>query len=181
MLYNNFTNNNERSVTLFEFDFVKNRDKIEKFENFVDSKKDMKGSLIALLQKAQEIFGYIPEPIVKIIEKKTDYLESEIFGVATFYSQFTLIPRGKYSISVCMGTACYVKGAQDILDDFKKELNIDVGGTTEDMLFSIVETRCVGLCALAPVVSINDKMYTHFKREDVKKVLKEIAEAEKNG
>lgn len=147
---------------------------VKEFSKFIDSKKNMKGALMPVLQEAQTKFGYIPEPIVNMISKKLGILTSEIYGVATFYAQFTFVPKGKYSISVCLGTACYVKGSADILSAFEEKLNIKVGETTEDMMFSIVETRCVGQCSHAPVVVINDKVYLDFKPEDVDTVLEEL-------
>lgn len=143
---------------------------IKEFLNGVESKSD----LIEVLHKTQDLFGYIPKRVVTRIAKTLDMPVSEIYGVITFYSRFSLIPKGKYSVSVCMGTACYVKGANDILEAFSKELGIGVGETTEDQLFSIIETRCVGDCALAPVVNINEDVHPYFKIDDVKTVINEL-------
>ena len=162
----------------FKFDLEKNKENIEEFERFVDENKDMKGAVMPILQEAQRIFGYIPEEIVNIISHKLGKHSSEIYGVATFYSQFTFIPKGKYSISVCMGTACYVKGANDILEEFEKQLKIKKGETTRDMMFSIIETRCVGDCAVAPVVTINERVYPKFKIEDIENLIKEYRQME---
>ena len=162
----------------FKFDLEKNKANIEEFERFVDENKDMKGAVMPILQEAQRIFGYIPEEIVNIISHKLGKHSSEIYGVATFYSQFTFIPKGKYSIAVCMGTACYVKGANDILEEFEKQLKIKKGETTRDMMFSIIETRCVGDCAVAPVVTVNERVYPKFKIEDIENLIKEYRQME---
>lgn len=159
---------------MFKFDMQENHEKIIQFKNYIERNKDLGGALMPVLQEAQSVFGYIPEEIVDIISQELDIPTSDIFGVATFYAQFTFVPRGEYSISVCMGTACYVNGAQDILDEFIDELGIGVGETTEDMKFSIVDTRCVGDCANAPVVLVNNDVYPRFKKSDVKKLIKEL-------
>ena len=138
--------------------------------NGVESRND----LIEVLHKTQDSFGYIPKSSVTEIATALDIPVATIYGVISFYSRFSIVPRGKYSISVCMGTACYVKGASDILEIFSEELGIGVGETTDDQLFSIIDTRCVGQCALAPVVSINEDVYAHFKAEDVKRLINEL-------
>lgn len=143
---------------------------IKEFLNEVESSVE----LIEVLHKTQDLFGYIPKRVVTRIAKTLDIPVSAIFGVITFYSRFSLIPKGKYSVSVCMGTACYVKGANDILEAFSRELGIGVGETTDDQLFSIIETRCVGQCALAPVVNVNEDVYAFFKLEDVKTIINEL-------
>ncbi|MDU2132479.1 MAG: NAD(P)H-dependent oxidoreductase subunit E, partial [Finegoldia magna] len=106
-----------------------------------------------------------------------DIIPASIYGVITFYSRFTLKPKGKYAISVCMGTACYVKGAENLLDEFSKRLGIEVGDTTDDLIFSLVETRCVGDCASAPVVTVNDTVYKNVKLEDVAEILSNVKES----
>lgn len=130
--------------------------------------------LIEILHLVQNTYGYIPENIITLISKTLDIPPSRIYGVITFYSRFSLVPTGKYSISVCMGTACYVKGAGDILDEVKKELGIDSGETTEDGLFSIVETRCIGACGLAPVVTVNEEVHGRLKKGDMTKIIDEL-------
>lgn len=130
--------------------------------------------LIEILHLVQNTYGYIPEDIITLISKTLDIPPSRIYGVITFYSRFSLVPTGKYSISVCMGTACYVKGAGDILDEVKKELGIDSGETTEDGLFSIVETRCIGACGLAPVVTVNEEVHGRLKKGDMTKIIDEL-------
>lgn len=131
-------------------------------------------ALIEILHKIQDFYGYIPREEVDKIARELSIPISKIYGVNTFYSSFDLNPKGKYQISVCLGTACYVKGAQNILDEFSKILNIKTGETTEDLRFSIINARCLGECADAPVVAINDKIYRKVTVQDVHKILREI-------
>ncbi|MDU1879105.1 MAG: NAD(P)H-dependent oxidoreductase subunit E, partial [Finegoldia magna] len=119
----------------------------------------IKGPLMPVLQRAQDEFGYLPKEIITMISKILDIPLSEIYGVITFYAQFSLIPKGKYDIQVCEGTACYVKGAQRDSEKLQEILKIPAGSTTEDQKFSITACRCVGLCALAPVIVINGDVY----------------------
>ena len=152
---------------------VLEKKKLEKLTKFIEENNSKKDDLITVLHKTQDLFGYISEEAVLFLSEKLDIPAAKIYGVVTFYSYFSLEAKGKNVINVCMGTACFVKGAEDILEEFKRELNIDVGETTEDGLFSIEALRCVGTCGLAPVISINDKVYAHVKREDVKKIINE--------
>lgn len=146
----------------------------EKIINFMHGKNE--NDLIEVLHLVQNTFGYIPRDIVTKISKTLDMPVSKIYGVITFYSRFSLVPKGKYSISVCMGTACYVKSAETILNEFSKQLGIGVGETTEDLIFSIIETRCVGDCAAAPVVNVNELVYKYVTVGDVKSILADIKE-----
>lgn len=155
-----------------EIDAVKKRE----FEEYMAKLEGTKGALMPVLQDAQQRFGYLPEEIIDLISEKMKIFTSEIYGVATFYSQFTFVPKGKYSISVCLGTACYVNGAKDILDEFGRLLGIGIGETTPDMKFSLVETRCVGACSEAPVVVVNNKIYPRFKKEQVEGLIEELRE-----
>ncbi|WP_242848702.1 NADH-quinone oxidoreductase subunit NuoE [Neofamilia massiliensis] len=143
-----------------------------KIKYFMVDKDD--SDLIEILHLVQNTYGYIPEDMITLISKTLDIPPSRIYGVITFYSRFSLVPTGKYSISVCMGTACYVKGAGDILDEVKKELGINSGETTEDGLFSIVETRCIGACGLAPVVTVNGEVHGRLKKGDMTKIIDEL-------
>ncbi|MDO5028663.1 MAG: NADH-quinone oxidoreductase subunit NuoE [Bacillota bacterium] len=143
-----------------------------KIKYFMVGKND--SDLIEILHLVQNTYGYIPEDIITLISKTLDIPPSRIYGVITFYSRFSLVPTGKYSISVCLGTACYVKGAGAILEEIKEELGIDSGQTTEDGLFSIVETRCIGACGLAPVVTINEEVHGRLKKGDMKKIIDEL-------
>jgi len=135
--------------------------------------KNMKGGLMPSLQAAQEIYGYLPIEIQSVIAKELNVSLEEVFGVATFYSQFTLNPQGKYQVSVCMGTACYVKGAGDVLDKFKTVLGIDEGESSADGKFSLVATRCIGCCGLAPVCTVNEHVYGKLTADQVEKIVKQ--------
>ena len=126
---------------------------------------------MAVLHKAQNLFGYLPIEIQKMISEELRIPLSEIYGVATFYSQFSLIPKGEYKIGVCLGTACYVKGSQEILDKVEELLGISVGQTTSDRKFSIDATRCLGACGLAPVLTVNEDVYGKLNPDDVKEII----------
>jgi len=152
-------------------------EKLKKLEAYIDGLKDKEGALINILHEAQDLFGYLPEDLQLFIARKLNITAAKVFGVVTFYSYFSMEPKGKHSISVCMGTACFVKGADKILDEFRKQLNIKEGNNTEDGLFSIDTLRCVGACGLAPVVIIDGKVFGRVKVEDVAGILKEYAEA----
>lgn len=142
--------------------------------NFMKDKSET--DLIEILHVVQNTLGYIPRDIVNLISTTLDIPVAAIYGVITFYSRFSLVPQGTYSVSVCMGTACYVKNAEKILEEFSNQLGIDIGETTEDLIFSLIETRCVGDCANAPVVSVNNTLYKHVKLEDVKGILANLKE-----
>ena len=133
--------------------------------------KDEKGALIPILQKAQDIYGYLPIEVQKVIATETKIPLEKIYGVATFYSQFTLHPKGKYQISVCLGTACYVKGAGGIFKSLTDKLGIKGGECTSDGKFSIEACRCIGACGLAPVMMINNDVYGRLKVEDLDDIL----------
>lgn len=132
-----------------------------------------KSNLIQILNEVQEKFGYVPAKAQEQIAKFLGIEVAEVYGVVTFYSRFTLKPKGKYAISVCMGTACFVKGGEKVLDRVKEKLKIQEGETTEDGKFSIDATRCIGACGLAPVFTINDEVYGKATPELVDKVLEE--------
>jgi len=144
-------------------------------EAFVDQliaeHKSRPGALIPILQAAQQEIGYLSEATLKRVGEKLGEPLSKIFGVVTFYSFFSRVPRGKYLIRICLGTACYVRGAEKILDAFKKELEIDVYQTTPDRMFSLDVARCFGACGLAPAVMINDKVHQRVKPSQVKQIL----------
>ncbi|NLJ40155.1 MAG: NAD(P)H-dependent oxidoreductase subunit E [Clostridiales bacterium] len=149
-----------------------NEEKFSKLQLVIDQWKDKEGPLMPVLQAAQDIFGCLSLDVQKYISKELDIPVSEIYGVVTFYSQFTLKPKGKYKIGVCMGTACYVKGSQAILDEISKELNIKSGETSEDGLFTLDATRCLGACGLAPIIMINDDVYGRLSPGDIKEIIK---------
>jgi NADH:ubiquinone oxidoreductase subunit E len=139
--------------------------------SFIEVTKDTKGPLMPIMQKAQEIFGYLSMETMTLIADSLNIPVSDVYGVATFYSQFSLYPKGDKVVSVCTGTACYVKGAQDILDEVVKQLGIDVGETTADGKFSIADTRCLGCCGLAPVLVVNSDVYGRLVPADVKDII----------
>ncbi len=132
--------------------------------------------LINVLHSCQEHFGYLPAEVQEVISGYLNVPVAKIYGVVTFYSFFTMTPKGKHPISICMGTACYVRGAEKVLEEFKKELKIQVGETTKDNKFSLSSLRCVGACGLAPVVLVGDKTYGRVAPDDVKGILKEYEE-----
>ncbi len=142
-----------------------------KLDEVIAKYKDTRGALIPVLHEAQEIYGYLPLEVQRTIAESLDIPLAEVYGVVSFYTQFTINPKGKYQINVCMGTACYVKGASEILDKFRTRLSIDVGECTEDGKFSLDACRCVGSCGLAPVVTINDEVYGKLVPADVDDIL----------
>jgi NADH-quinone oxidoreductase subunit E/NADP-reducing hydrogenase subunit HndA len=129
--------------------------------------------LINVLHGCQEHFGYLPAEIQEVVSECLNVPVAKIYGVVTFYSFFTMTPKGKNPISICLGTACYVRGAEKVLEEFKKELSIQVGQTTNDNKFSLSSLRCVGACGLAPVVLVGDKTYGRVAPDDVRNILKE--------
>jgi len=135
------------------------QEKIKQLEEVIAKHKGQEGALIPVLHEAQEIFGYLPEQVQKIIADGLGVSLAEVYGVATFYARFSLEPKGKYNIQVCMGTACYVKGADKVLEKLQEVLGVEPGKCTEDGLFSIEATRCVGACGLAPVMVVNEEVY----------------------
>lgn len=147
-------------------------EKFEKLYNFIDEVKDTKGPLMPVMQEAQEIFGYLPLDVQKAIALGLDVPLTEVYGVATFYSQFNLEKQGKHSVGLCLGTACYVKGAQAILEKLELELGVTAGNTTEDGKFTLIETRCLGCCGLAPVMMIGEDVYGQLTSEQIPTILK---------
>jgi NADH-quinone oxidoreductase subunit E/NADP-reducing hydrogenase subunit HndA len=131
------------------------------------------GELINVLHKAQHMFGYLPAEVQEVIAHELKLPVAKIYGVVTFYTFFTMLPKGKHPISVCMGTACYVRGAEKVLDEFKKTLKIKVGETTPDGKFSLSCLRCVGTCGLSPMVMVGEKNYGRVTPEGIKDILKE--------
>ena len=142
----------------------------------IDRLKDQRGALMPILQEAQDIYGYLPEEVQQIIAKGLKIPFEEVYGVATFYSQFALNPKGKYKVSVCLGTACYVKGSGEVYARLAKELGIEGGECTADMNFSLDACLCVGSCGLAPVIMINDEVYGRLVPDDVPKILAKYKE-----
>lgn len=149
----------------------------EEIINFIEeckSKEHPESYLIAILHKVQETYGFLSEIHLDEVAHLLEVPTAKVFGVATFYHYFRLQPRGKYSISVCLGTACFVKGADSVLNAFRTELGIELGETSSDGLFSLEGTRCIGVCALAPVVTINDRVYSNVNSNMVSQILREV-------
>ena len=145
-------------------------------ETFINSLADKNGALISVLHKAQEIFGYLPEEVQTFVAEQLGISVAKVYGVVSFYSFFTMTPKGKFPIAVCMGTACYVRGAEKVLHSFQNQLGIKTGETTADGLFSIDALRCVGACGLAPVVLVGEDVYGRDEAKDVKTILKKYRE-----
>jgi NADH-quinone oxidoreductase subunit E/NADP-reducing hydrogenase subunit HndA len=146
---------------------------VTKIKEICASFKNDPQELINILHSCQGHFGYLPAEIQEVISNVTGVPVAKIYGVVTFYSFFTMTPKGKHPISICMGTACYVRGGEKVLDEFKKELGLQVGQTSKDGKFSLSSLRCVGACGLAPVVLVGDKTYGRVAPDDVKNILKE--------
>lgn len=133
--------------------------------------KEQKGALMPVLQKAQDIYGYLPLEVQEMISLGLDIPLEEVYGVVTFYSQFSLYPKGQYKISVCLGTACYVKGSGDVYDKLSRSLGIKGGECTPDGKFSLEACRCIGACGLAPVMTINDDVYGRLTTDEIDGIL----------
>ena len=143
----------------------------EKLAEVIKAHRTEKGALMPVLQQAQNIFGCVSEDVQKIIAEGLGVTLSEVYGVATFYSQFSLQPKGQYVCGVCLGTACYVKGSQAVLNKLCEELGVQPGNTTADGLFTVQATRCLGACGLAPVMMINDEVYGRLTPEQIPGIL----------
>ena len=146
---------------------------VEKIREICLSFGNNPGELINVLHKTQGAFGYLPAEVQEVVSDCLNIPVAKVYGVVTFYSFFTMLPKGKHPISICTGTACYVRGAEKVLEEFKKSLNIQVGETTPDGKFSLSCLRCVGACGLAPVAMIGEKVYGRVAPENVKDILKE--------
>ncbi len=146
-------------------------DVLEEIEKMLEPFSPSRNSLIPALHVVQEKLGYIPYEAQSLISTKMNVPLTDVYGVVTFYSRFTLSPTGKYKVGVCLGTACYVKGADKILAAIEKKIGIKAGETTEDGLFSIDATRCIGACGLAPVITVNEDVYGKLNVNDVEKIL----------
>lgn len=149
-----------------------------KMQEILNTYKQEKDNLIQILNEVQEYYGYVPEKAQVAISEYLSIPMAEIYGVITFYSRFTLKPKGKYHIAVCLGTACFVKGSEKILDRAKERLGIDVGETTKDGKFSLEATRCVGACGLAPVFTVNDEVYGKATVKTMDEILDKYMESE---
>lgn len=146
---------------------------VDKIHSICESNGNREGELINILHRTQETFGYLPAEVQEVIAEKLGISAAKVYGVVTFYSYFTMIPRGENPISICTGTACYVRGAETVLAEFKKLLGINVGETSPDGKFSLNCLRCVGACGLAPVVQVGEKTYGRVAPDDVSGILAE--------
>ena len=159
----------KKKLTTVEFRGTKEQE--EKLLAVIAKYEGVPGKTMPILQEAQEIYGYLPVEVQKIIAEKTGIPLEEIFGIVSFYAQFKLNPDGEISIAVCLGTACYVKGSGDIIEEFSKQLNLPVGSTSPDGKYSIEATRCIGACGLAPVLTVNGDVYGRLTKKDVADIL----------
>lgn len=146
-------------------------DKLAELNDYIDSLQDKEGMLIHVLHRAQHIFGYLPKELQLYIARRVGIPAAKVYGVVSFYSYFTQTRRGEHTVSVCMGTACFVKGAEEVKEALKKELKVTFGETTEDDLFSMKEIRCIGACGLAPAIMVDEKVYGHMNEENVRTVI----------
>ncbi len=156
---------------------IKEQD-LKKIQEICKEHNNEPGELINVLQQVQEHFGYLPAELQEAVANELNISIAKVYGVVTFYSLFTMIPQGKYPISICTGTACYVRGADNVLQEFKRQLGIEVGETSEDGEFSLNCLRCVGACGLAPVVLVGDKTYGRVAPDGVKEIVEEYKNKE---
>ena len=159
----------KKKLTTVEFNGTKEQE--AELRAVIAEYRGTKGAMMPVLQKAQDIYGYLPIEVQKIIADEMDTSLEEVYGITTFYSQFALNPKGKYAIAVCLGTACYVKGAQDLVDRITLKLGLAPGSTTPDGKYSLDATRCIGACGLAPVLTVNDEVYGRLSKEDIDGIL----------
>lgn len=162
--------NAEQTATVLPF--LGTPEQEEALRDVIEELREERGALMPILQRAQDIYGYLPIEVQKIIAEELDIPLEKVFGVSTFYSQFTLTPKGKHHISVCLGTACYVKGSGIVLDKLKEKLEIETGECTPDRQFSLDACRCVGACGLAPVMTIGEDVYGRLSADQVEGILK---------
>ena len=143
----------------------------QKLEKVIKKYEGKPGALMPVLTEAQKIFGCVCLEVQKKISERLNMPLAEIYGVATFYSQFSLDPKGDFVVGVCLGTACYVKGSQDIINKISRELDVEIGKTSPDGKFTLVATRCIGACGLAPVMTVNEDVYGKLKVEDIEGIV----------
>jgi NADH:ubiquinone oxidoreductase subunit E len=146
-------------------------EQLEKLDEIITRNRDRPGSLIPVLEEAQAVLEFLPMPILRIIARGLNVPLSRVYGVVTFYSFFTMIPRGKHTMRVCLGTACYVRGGKAVCDNVKKELGVEEGETTPDRLFTLETVRCVGACGLGPVIFVGSNVHGRCKPKKIKEVI----------
>lgn len=151
--------------------FVETTEQQQQLKKMLSEYKTSQGSLMMAMQKAQEIYGYLPIEVQSRIAEAYDVPLEEVYGIATFYAQFNIQPMGKYKIGICLGTACYVKGSGDIFNKLAERLGVNAGETTPDGKFTLEATRCIGCCGLAPVLTVNEHVYGNLTVDDVDKIL----------
>ncbi|MEL7567871.1 MAG: NADH-quinone oxidoreductase subunit NuoE [Dehalobacterium sp.] len=149
------------------------QEKLARIQEIIQEYRGVEGSLIQVLHLAQGIYGYLPDHVQQLVAREMNIPLTEVYGVVTFYALFNTRPKGENTIRVCMGTACYVRGAKDVLKALSKELGIKVGGTSEDSKFTLEVCRCIGACGLAPAITVNDKVYQKVLPEKVGEILAE--------
>lgn len=152
-------------------DFRGTKEQEEKLLAVIAKYDGVPGKAMPILQEAQDIYGYLPIEVQKIIAEKTGIPLEEIYGIASFYAQFKLNPNGEVAVAVCLGTACYVKGSGEIIEEFSKQLDLPVGSTSPDGRYSLEATRCIGACGLAPVLTVNGEVYGRLTKADVAGIL----------
>lgn len=152
---------------------------INRVENVIRKYEGEQGSLISILQKVQDLFGYLPLPVLRYVAQRTGIKLAKVYGVASFYKQFRLTPRGKYELLLCQGTACHVNGSERLAEALREELQIEDGETTGDGLFTLSSAACLGCCSLAPVMMINGRAYGQLTPQKARRIVRELAEREK--
>ena len=163
------------ATTISSVPFKDTAEKAAQLKEIIAAHKDQPGALIPILQKAQDVYGYLPIEVQTQIADALDISLEKVYEVVTFYAQFSLNPKGEYNFSVCLGTACYVKGAGDLFDKLKQILGIEDGGCTPDGKFSLTSCRCVGACGLAPVLLVNADVYGRLLPDDVKGIIEKYS------
>ena len=163
------------ATTISTVPFKDTAEKAAKLDEIIAAHKDQPGALIPILQKAQDVYGYLPIEVQTKIADALDISLEKVYEVVTFYAQFSLNPKGEYNFSVCLGTACYVKGAGDLFDKLKQLLGIEDGGCTPDGKFSLTSCRCVGACGLAPVLLVNADVYGRLLPDDVQGIIEKYS------
>jgi len=153
-------------------------DDLKTVSAIMDEHREQKGNLIPILQQINSDYNYLPADILKYVADELDIPLSQVYQIATFYNAFSLTPKGRYTVKVCMGTACYIKGGDRILETFKRELGINIGETTEDLMFGLETISCFGCCGQAPVVVVNDDIHGHFRITEIPKLIKNYREAD---
>lgn len=153
---------------------AEDQERLHRVGEIIEQFRLLPGALIPVLHEIQDLYGYLPEEALQVVSRELGMSMAEIYGVATFYSFFSLEPKGEHVIHVCMGTACYIKGAQGVLDRLSQELNVPVQGTTADGKFTLEATRCLGACGLAPVMTIGEKVHGRLTPNEIPKILKQM-------